>query len=58
MITKTQIVYSVRIARAAVRGLTCIQELDQHPEAKKLIDEAYDKISRAHEAIASGRAPE
>lgn len=55
---KSKIVAEVRKARSVVRELTYIQELDQYPAASKLIKEAYDKISRAHEAIASGREPE
>ena len=58
MNNKSMIVSTIQNARTLIRELPHYPGMGNYPEAKKLIEEAYDKISRAHEAIASGRVPE
>lgn len=54
---RTRIISVIRDVRSLIRELPHYPGMDKHPEAKLLIKEAYEKIARAHEAIASGRVP-
>lgn len=58
MRNKAMIISTIRDARTLIRELPHYPGMEDFPAANKLIKEAYDKISRAHEAIASRREPE